>query len=149
MLQGKWFVTLTKSLENFLTYLEKTVRCVKSSNNIYTVSIGHNSQVFATPTLLRLTGHQLWEKLSCRNVFFSDTLPVMKNLVKRKHPSMVLLDGSTVKLNQQSIYQTLFHEPFPAHDAMVAPRKKIVKFYTYINVIHVKNENCEFPQKIM
>ena len=31
---------------------------------------------------------------------------------------MVLLDGSTVKLNQQSIYQTLFHEPFPAHDAM-------------------------------
>ena len=118
MLQGKWFVTLTKSLENFQTYLEKTVRCVKSSNNIYTVSIGHNSQVFATPTLLRLTGHQLWEKLSCRNVFFSDTLPVMKNLVKRKHPSMVLLDGSTVKLNQQSIYQALFHEPFPAHDAM-------------------------------
>ena len=86
MLQGKWFVTLTKSLENFLTYLEKTVRCVKRSNNIYTVSIGHNSQVFDTPTLLRQTGHQLWEKISCRNVFFSDTLPVMKNLVKRKHP---------------------------------------------------------------
>ena len=42
----------------------------------------------------------------------------MKNLVKRKHPSLVLSDGSTVKLNQQSIYQTLFHESFPAHDAM-------------------------------
>ena len=27
-------------------------------------------------------------------------------------------------------------------------RKKIIKFYTYINVIRVKNENCEFPQKL-
>ena len=42
----------------------------------------------------------------------------MKNLVKCKHQSLVLLDGSTVKLNKQSIYQTLFHEPFLAHDAM-------------------------------
>ena len=111
-------VSLGKSLENFLTYLEKTVRRVKSDNNIYTVLIGHNFHVFDTPTLLRQGGHQLCEKLSCLNVFFSDTLPVMKNLVKRKHPSLVLSDGSTVKLNQQSIYQTLFHEPFPAHDAM-------------------------------
>ena len=111
-------VSLGKSLENFLTYLEKTVRRVKSDNDIYTVLIGHNSQVFDNPTLLRQGGHQLCEKLSCLNVFFSDTLPVMKNLVKRKHPSLVLSDGSTVKLNQQSVYQTLFHEPFPAHDAM-------------------------------
>ena len=112
-------MSLEKSLENFLTYLEKTVTRVKS-DNIYTVLIGHNSQVFDNPTLLRQGGHQLCEKLSCLNVFFSDTLPVMKNLVKRKlkHPSLVLSDVSTVKLNQQSIYQTLFHEPFPAHDAM-------------------------------
>ena len=110
-------VSLGKSLENFLTYLEKTVRRVKS-DNIYTVLIGHNSQVFDNPTLLRQGGHQLCEKLSGVYVFFSDTLPVMKNLVKRKHPSLVLSDGSTVKLNQQSIYQTLFHESFPAHDAM-------------------------------
>ena len=91
---------------------------MKSDNNVYTVLIGHNSQVFVTPTLLRQGGHQLCEKLSCRNDFFSDTLPVMKNLVKRKHPSLVLSDGSTVKLSQQSTYQTLFQEPFPAHDAM-------------------------------
>lgn len=110
--------SLGKSLEIFLTFLEKTVRRVKSDNNIYTVLIGHNSRVFDTPTLIRQGGHQLCEKLSCRNVFFSDTLPVMKNLVKRKHPSLVSSDGSTVKLKQQSICQTLFHEPFPAHDAM-------------------------------
>ena len=111
-------VTSRKSLENFLTYLEETVRRVKGDNNIRTVLIGHNSQVFDTPTPLRQGGHQLCEKLSCLNVFFSDTLPVMKNLVKRKHLYLVSSDGSTVKLNQQSIYQTLFHEPFPAHDAM-------------------------------
>ena len=78
-------VSLGKSLENFLTFLEKTVRRVKSDNNIYTVLIEHNSQVFDTPTLLRQGGYQLCEKLSCRNVFFSDTLPVIKNLVKHKH----------------------------------------------------------------
>ena len=32
-------VSLGKSLENFLTYLEKTVRRVKSDNDIYTVLI--------------------------------------------------------------------------------------------------------------
>ena len=111
-------VSLAKSLENFLIYLEKTVRRVKSDDNIRTVIIGHNSQVLDNPTLFRQGGHQLCGKLSCLNVFFSDTLPVMKNLVKRKHPSLVLPDGSAVKLYQQSIYQTLFHEPFPAHDAM-------------------------------
>ena len=111
-------VSLGKSLEDFLTYLEKTARPVKSDISIYTVLVGHNSQVFHTPTLLRQSRHQLCEKISCFSVFFSDTLPLMKNLVKRKHPSLVLLDGSTVKLNQQSIYQTLFHEPLPAHDAM-------------------------------
>ena len=67
-------VSLGKSLENFLAYLEKTVRRVKGDNNIYTVLIGHNSQVFDNPTLLRQGGHQLCEKLSCLNVFFSDTL---------------------------------------------------------------------------
>ena len=100
-------VSLGKTLENFLIYLEKTVRRVKSDDNIHTVLIGHNSQVFDNPTLVRQGGHQLCEKLSCLNVFFSDTLPVMKNLVKRKHPSLVLPDDSAVKLNQQSIAHTM------------------------------------------
>ena len=92
-------VSLGKSLENFLTYLEETVRSVKGDNDNDTVLIRHNSQVFNTPTLLRQVGHQLCEKLSCLDVFFSDSLPVMKNLVKRKHPSPVSSDSSTGKLN--------------------------------------------------
>lgn len=51
-------------------------------------------------------------------VTISFLTPSLKNLVKRKHPSLVLSDGSTVKLSQQSTYQTLFQEPFPAHEAM-------------------------------
>ena len=116
------------------SHLEKTVRRVKSDNNIYTVLIGHNSQVFDTPTLLRQGGHQLCEKLCCRNVFVSDTLPVMKNLVKRTHPFLVLSDGSTVTLSQQSIYQTLFHEPFPAHDAMQDVRTLRRVFDSRLNI---------------
>ena len=111
-------VSLSKSLENFLTFLEKTVRRVKSDTNIYTVLTGHNSQVFDTPTLLRQGGHQFCEKLSRLNVFFADTLPVMKNLVKHKHPLLLSPDGSKVKLNQQSIYRTLFHEPFATHNSL-------------------------------
>ena len=57
-------VSLGKSLEIFLTYLEKTVRRVKSDNNIYTVLTGYNLQVFDTPTLLRQGGHHLCEKLT-------------------------------------------------------------------------------------
>ena len=57
-------VSLGKSLEKFLSYLEKTVRHVKCNKNIYTVLIRHNSQVFDTPTLLRQGGHQL-----CENTF--------------------------------------------------------------------------------
>lgn len=67
---------------------------------------------------------------------FPDTLPVMKNFaVQRKHPSLVSSDGSTVKLNQQSIYQTLFLEPFPAHDAMedVRALRRIV-FDSHLNI---------------
>ena len=116
------------------SHLEKTVKRVKSDNNIYTVLIGHNSQVFDTPTLLRQGGHQLCEKLCCRNVFVSDTLPVMKNLVKRTHPFLVLSDGSTVTLSQQSIYQTLFHEPFPAHDAMQDVRTLRRVFDSRLNI---------------
>ena len=67
---------------------------------------------------------------------FPDTLPVMKNFaVQRKHPSLVSSECSTVKLNQQSIYQTLFLEPFPAHDAMedVRALRRIV-FDSHLNI---------------
>ena len=58
----------------------------------------------------------------------------MKNLVKRTHPFLVLSDGSTVTLSQQSIYQTLFHEPFPARDAMQDVRTLRRVFDSRLNI---------------
>ncbi len=59
----------------------------------------------------------------------------MKKLVKCKHPSLMSTDGSTVKTNQASIYQKLFHRTFPAHDAMedVRALRKIL-FNSSLNV---------------
>ena len=66
--------------ETYITILEKAARRVKSDNDIYTVLIERNSQVFDNPTLLRQGGHQLCEKLSCLDVFFSDSFLVYEEL---------------------------------------------------------------------
>ena len=119
-----------------MTFLQRTVQSVKSGDKqICTVLIGHNSQVFDTPTLLRQGGNQFCQSLSSFNVFFSDSLPLMKKLVKCKHPSLMSTDGSTVKTNQASIYQKLFNRSFPAHDAMedVKALRKIL-FNSSLNI---------------
>ena len=48
---------------------------------------------------------------------------------------LVLSDGSTVTVNQQSIYQTLFQEPFPVNNAMEDDRalRRIV-FESHLNI---------------
>ena len=81
-------VSLGKSLENFLTYLEKTVKRVKGDNNyLYCFNLGTTLRFSIIQLFFGQGGHQLCEKRSRLDVFFADTLPVMKNLVKRKHPS--------------------------------------------------------------
>lgn len=129
-------ILIDKAIQNFLTFLQRTVQSVKSGDKqICTVLIGHNSQVFDTPTLLRQGGNQFCQSLSSFNVFFSDSLPLMKKLVKCKHPSLMSTDGSTVKTNQASIYQKLFNRSFPAHDAMedVKALRKIL-FNSSLNI---------------
>ena len=96
-------ILIDKAIQNFLTFLQRTVQDVKSGDKqIYTVLIGHNSQVFDTASLPRQGGNQFRQSLSSLNVFFSDSLPLMKKLVKCKHPSLISTDGSTVKTNQAS-----------------------------------------------
>lgn len=129
-------VLIDKAIQNFLAFLQRTVQSVKSGDKqICTVLTGHNSQVFDTPTLLRQGGDQFCQSLSSLNVFFSDSLPLMKKLVKCKHPSLLSTDGSTVKTNQASIYQKLFNKSFPAHDAMedVRALRKIL-FNSSLNI---------------
>ena len=113
-------VLIEQAIQNFVAFLRRTVQSsVKSGDKeICTVLIGHNSQVFDTPTLLRQGGNQLSHSLVSLKVFFSDSLPLIRKLVKSKHPSLCSPDGSVVKTSQTSIYEKLFNKSFPAHDAM-------------------------------
>jgi len=112
-------IPIEQAIQNFVAFLQRTVESVKSGDKqICTVLLGHNSQVFDTPTLLRQGGNQLSQRLVSLNVFFSDSLPLMKKLVKSKHPSLCSPDGSLVKTSQTSICQKIFNKSFPAHDAM-------------------------------
>ena len=59
-----------QAIQNFVAFLQRTVESV---NKFCTVLIGHNSQVFDTPTLLRQGGNQLSQSLVSLNVFFFPT----------------------------------------------------------------------------
>ena len=104
-------VSLGKSLENFLTYLEETVRRVKGDNNIHTVLIGHNSQVFDTPTLLRQGGHQLCEKLSFRSFRYKvvsiqvDSIQI--EVVSRHHRSRFDTRRKSIRFNSAFMFSTV------------------------------------------
>ena len=75
-------IPIEQAIQNFVAFLQRTVESVKSGDKqICTVLIGHNSQVFDTPTLLRQGGNHLSQRLVSLNVFFSDSLPLMKKLV--------------------------------------------------------------------
>jgi hypothetical protein len=125
-------VPLENALADFLYFIEQTVSNKRhpgqNENNIYTVLIGHNSQVFDAPTLLRRGSNQFSAKLSSLNVYFADTLPLIKKLVQAKHPSLQLTDGTMSKTNQSAIYKQLFDESFDAHDALedVKALRKII-----------------------
>ena len=111
-------VSLQTALENFLVYIEQSIgRLICNKKQIYTVSIGHNSQTVDTPTLLCQGSNGFCSRLTS-NVFFAGSLILIRNLLKSKHPSLCLPDGSVAKTNQQSLYKTLFNEGFVAHDAV-------------------------------
>ena len=52
------------------------------------------------------------------NVYFADSLHLMKKLIKNKHKALELDSGGYCKPNQSSIYNHLFKEQFDAHDAL-------------------------------
>lgn len=128
-------VSLDNALDGFLDFIQSTIedRILEMNSNIttqtiITILIGHNSQVFDAPTLLRQGTHPFCDKLSKLNVFFNDTLPIVKKYVNNKHAALRLQDGSMSKCNQASIYNALFHNEYEAHDALedVKALRKIV-----------------------
>ena len=83
-----------------------------------TVLIGHNAAPVDVPILQRNSDKNFKDSLTHMNVYFADSLHVMKKLIKDKHRSLELETGSYCKPNQGSLYSHLFKEQFDAHDAL-------------------------------
>ena len=86
-------ITIEEALRDFLTLITK----VKSSEwheNQITVLIGHNSATFEVPTLLRNSDENFKDGITDMNVYFADSLHLMKKLIKTntKQLSSILVD---------------------------------------------------------
>ena len=75
-------VHLSECLRNFTTFL------FNDKTDCYTILVGHNSSVFDTPTLLRCARPVVKELLSSKNVFFADSLYLVRALIKAGNPSL-------------------------------------------------------------
>lgn len=104
-------VLLSECLQNFTTFL------FHDKTDCHTILIGHNSSVFDTPTLLRCAGPVVKELLSSNNVFFADSLHLVRALIKAGNPSPNP-EGKACKTNLPAVFQTVFSEQFAAHDAL-------------------------------
>ena len=104
-------VSLEECLEKFGKFLST------SDTNSHTVLIGHNSTTFDTPTLLRCGGLAFKQRLSSQNLFFADSLHLVRALIKAGHASLQI-DGKACRPNLSSVFETLFQEKFDAHDAL-------------------------------
>ena len=52
--------------------------------NVSTILLGHNASTFDTPVLLRNSGSDFGEKLEAMNVWFADSLTLLKELIRKK-----------------------------------------------------------------
>ncbi|XP_068701266.1 uncharacterized protein [Montipora foliosa] len=110
-------VTIEEALRDFLTFIKQIKNCDEVENNL-TVLIGHNSATFDVPILLRNSDDNFKDSLNDMNVYFADSLQLVKNLIKDKHKALEIETGGYCKPNQSSLYTHLFNEQFDAHDAL-------------------------------
>ena len=123
-------VPVKEALGDFVAYLKENIARAQSRTNkqVRTILMGHNATTFDTPILLRNGGDAFTEELKSMDVWFADSLPLFKSLLKSENASLKQSDGTFPKPNQSSLYKCLFHESFDAHDALedaVALRKII------------------------
>ena len=110
-------VTIEEALGDFLTFIKQVKNSDEVNNNL-TVLIGHNSATFDVPILLRNSSKNFKGSLIDMNIYFADSLHLVKNLIKDKHKALELETGGYCKPNQSSLYTHLFNEQFDAHDAL-------------------------------
>ena len=117
-------VTYNECLKSFGAFLEEISSLnvpADHSSSMNMVLIGHNSNTFDTPVLLRTILHycpELIQRLKDLNICFADTLSLFRNLVKDKREALKTADGSYVKLNEAAVYKHLFNSDFDVHDAV-------------------------------
>ena len=95
------------------------------------ILIGHNAATFDSPVMPRAFQQyspHLIEKMMELNVHFADSLVLIRNLIKDKHETLKVAEGSFVKTNQGALYKHLFGTDFPGHDVLkdVKALKKII-----------------------
>ena len=102
-------ITIEEALRDFLTLITKVKSSERHENQI-TVLIGHNSATFDVPTLLRNSDENFKDGITDMNVYFADSLHLMKKLIKNKHKALELDSGGYCKPNQSIICNHLFKE---------------------------------------
>ena len=97
-------VPLQVALESFAIFLREC-SSESAASNVVTILFGHNSSIFDIPVLLRNADASFASKRDEVNIYFGDTLPLIRSLIKCKHSP---LQQSRADLS--SIYECLFAE---------------------------------------
>lgn len=110
-------ITVEEALRDFLTLITKVKSSERHENQI-TVLIGHYLATFDVPTLLRNSDENFKDGITDMNVYYADSLHLMKKLIKNKHKALELDSSGYYKPNQRNFYNHFFKEQFDAHDAL-------------------------------
>ena len=108
-------MNVSECLQSFVDFLEAS----QGADKI--ILIDHNAATFDFPVVLRAFQQyspHLIEKMMELNVHFADSLVLIRNLIKDKHETLKVAEGSFVKTNQEALYKNLFGTDFPGHDAL-------------------------------
>lgn len=57
-------------------------------------------------------------KLQSMDVWFTDSLSLLKKLIKSQRPALRNADGTFPKTNESSLYKTFFNQTFVAHNPL-------------------------------
>ena len=91
---------LKEALSKLLAFVSQSVDRAKSqtiNKNVSTVLLGHNASTFDTPVLLRNSGSDFRERLEAIDVWFADSLTLLKALIRKKVPCLQNPDGTFPK----------------------------------------------------
>ena len=112
-------ITKEQAFLSFINYITRITGVNKDNNakNI-PVLIWHNSIVFDIPILLRTSNPAFLESLKQLNVHFGDSLFLAKQILKERHPALLLPSQEFCQASLGSLCTALFDESFPAHDAL-------------------------------